>query len=114
VLGCGSGDVGKFMSMAWTKVILFDGSITYWICGIYKITRYDSDAVYHAYYIKDGEKNWGWHVCTPPAVVDGYKVWASLEGAKSDCEAHAASYVPKASTVRRAAEVLASFALEAA
>jgi hypothetical protein len=100
--------------MNWTTISLYDGTMTYWISGIYKIVCYDNQPAFHAYYIRDSEKNWGWYVCHPPVQFGDYSCWSSLESAKRDCELHSQSHTPKASTVRRAAEILDSFTVEVA
>lgn len=96
--------------MNWNEIKPYGNSDpwTYWVSGIYKIVTYD-DTFFQAYYIREGEKNWGWYVCEPPYLNDkGYKCWSSLGSAKSSCEIHSLTHKPKPATIRRASEVEAA------
>lgn len=72
--------------MIWTKTD--DGDGPKWISGIYKIVQYEYDHQYHlarhyrAYYIKKGDRYWGWYVdhATPS--------YSTLEAAQAACETH--------------------------
>lgn len=81
---------------------------TYWISGIYKIVSYSSGR-YHAFYIVNGGKNWGDHVCKPPLSDRDSYFWPSLSAAVESCKEHAAGgYEPTPKTIKRAAEVRAA------
>ena len=78
---------------------------TYWICGIYKISR-TSRGQYQAYFIQEWFENWGDHVSRPPDRVDEHDCWGSLNGAKAACKRHASTYEPSTRIRKRAAEIL--------
>lgn len=79
---------------------------TYWISGIYKIVSYRRGE-YHAYFIRDGDKNWGWDVSIPPDYGKHGPCWKHLKAAKAACEEHAKTHTPSRATVKRAAEIKA-------
>lgn len=74
----------------------------WWISGIYKIVSY-GEGEYSAFYIVDGQKNWGDYVSPPPHNGKYGKIWNSLEAAMEACSKHATSHSPKPSTQQRAA-----------
>jgi hypothetical protein len=79
-----------------------------YISGIYRVTWY-RPGQYLAFYIVDGQKNWGDFVAPPPdRSADGGHCWLSLEAAMQACSDHAAKHEPKPATVKRAAELLAT------
>ena len=64
-----------------------------WISGIYKIQRYSESAdnryrpTYRAYYIRTGDRNWGYYVET------GVPFYQTLAAAQSACQRHADSMI---------------------
>ena len=74
--------------------------------GIYKVSRY-AGGVFYAYYLRENDKNWGMHVCSPPHIVNKTPAWESLESAIKDCEKHAENYEPSPKTAARAKAIFA-------
>ena len=86
----------------------------HWISGVYKITSYQS-GTYSAFYLRNGDANWGWHVCKPPDLNSkGDPCWASLTAAKRACRKHWRTYEPTKYTNKRAREILAALQLKEA
>jgi hypothetical protein len=91
--------------MDWTEISLYDGEMTYWISGIYKVVRYNPDE-YYAYYITPIQSNWGDRVGKPPCRRrDGNEYYDSLQSAQDACRNHSLTYAPERKTVRRALEI---------
>jgi hypothetical protein len=93
--------------MEWARIKQYgeDDTETVWISGIYKIRTYDG-VEFGAYYMKDGDKNWGWHPCHPPdKSATGFPCWLSLESAQADCERHSMMHTPKPNTIKHAIEI---------
>lgn len=72
----GSNTIGK----EWKKLVIFGAS--YWFSGIYKIVSYDYPPYYSAYYLRDGDANWGMRVSEK-------NQFMVLDQAKNACVKHA-------------------------
>lgn len=101
--------------MQWNEIKMYaDSDHIYWVSGIYKIVSYGDPDTFFAYYMVDGQKNWGDHPCTPPDTnFRQWGCWATLESARMACERHADTHIPKKATSARAVEVEASFVADA-
>ena len=85
--------------------------VTYWFCGIYKIVVYDNHPdEFAAYYLKDGDMNWGMYVSKPPDRGHvGYACWSTMRSAIQACEEHQRlSQTPTTRQTRRAKLTLAA------
>jgi hypothetical protein len=79
---------------------------------IYNVVSYQPGA-YHAFLIQDHYENWADHVSPPPDNYEHGKCWQTLGSAKEACEAHSRKHVPEPKTVKGAAEIKASFLVQA-
>lgn len=89
----------------WTPILSEGGGYTFWIRGIYKIVSY-REGEYHAYFIRDIDRNWGYHPSNPPDDGKYGKCWQSFESAQAACDRHAITHQPAKRTIRRAEEIL--------
>lgn len=97
--------------MEFSKVQMFggreNGAYDYHFCGIYKIVSY-REGEYLAFYIVDGQKNWGDFVSKPPSGSGVNRYWPTLLSAMVACAEHATKHKPSKATIARAAEIVAS------
>jgi hypothetical protein len=84
---------------------------TWWFSGIYKIVSYRKGE-YLAFYIREGDQNWGWHVSEPPDTGKHGQCCSTLKAAKGACAEHAKKHKPSNKTVRRAAEIKESVSVQ--
>lgn len=99
------------MTLEWTRFRMYEDDPSdsgTWISGIYKVRSY-SEGRFYAYYMRDGDKNWGWNVSTPPMGDFLTRFWPTLESSQMACENHAKGYTPANRTVTRAKEISGSF-----
>ncbi|HUD74991.1 MAG TPA: hypothetical protein VMQ76_07950 [Terracidiphilus sp.] len=97
--------------MEWKRYQMYEDDPTdsgTWISGIYKVRSYRAGRFF-AFYLRDGDKNWGDYVSTPPEVDGLCRYWPTLKLAQNACETHAKVYQPAPKSIKRAQEVEKSF-----